>query len=87
MLSSQYGFKELIGVEFSPELAEAAHKNLSIFYSNDSPNYKPPYRILNNDVINFTIPQGNNVIFLCNPFNENILYSSRIISQNNYFYS
>jgi len=73
MLASQYGFKRVIGVEFSAALVERCRSNLSTFYANPKLKYRPAYEILNLDVTRFELPAGNNVLFLFNPFNKSVL--------------
>lgn len=70
MLASQYGFKKLIGVEFSPELVVVCRENLARYFASSRQVHRPPYDILQLDVSNFRLPPGALVIFLCNPFDE-----------------
>jgi SAM-dependent methyltransferase len=70
MLASRYGFRKLIGVEFSPVLVATCRRNLAAFYSAAGLEHRPAYEILEIDVTKFRLPPGASVLFLCNPFNE-----------------
>ena len=59
-------FNKIIGVEFSGPLVEAADANKKNFSSHD-------IRFLNMDATLFSLPPGDNLVFLFNPFEEVIL--------------
>jgi SAM-dependent methyltransferase len=64
--ANKYRFKQLIGVEFSGPLVEAADANRKNFGA-------PNIRFLHMDAAQFALPEGNNLVFLFNPFGEFIL--------------
>jgi hypothetical protein len=63
-MAKEYGFKKIIGIEFSPVLAINSLKNLKYF--ND-------IKIVYGDAVNFKIPDEANVFFFFNPFTDIIL--------------
>jgi SAM-dependent methyltransferase len=66
LLASDLPFKQIIGVEFSPDLHEVAVRNIQ--------NYRNPARRSKDiqsvcaDATTYPLPDGNTVIFLFNPF-------------------
>jgi predicted RNA methylase len=71
MVASEFPFKEVIGVELSSPLVDLARKNLSTFRQR-YPNCAP-VRVENGDVAVFPFPDGDLVIFLYNPFGEEVM--------------
>lgn len=71
LVASEFPFKELIGVELSDELAETARRNI-VRFSARYPS-RPPMRAQTGDAVLFPHPQGNLVIFLYNPFGEEVM--------------
>lgn len=71
LLASQYHFKRVVGIEFSPQLCKVAKKNLSIF--------KEQYEtfgnaeIIESDVVDYEIRDDENVFFLYNPFDKVVI--------------
>lgn len=71
LLASQYHFKRVVGIEFSPQLCKVAKKNLSIF--------KEQYEtfgnaeIIESDVVDYEIRDDENVFFLYNPFDKVVM--------------
>jgi len=71
LLASHFPFRQIIGVEFSPELAEVAKKNLCR-YSN--PQQKcHNLTILCKDATEFSFPLNNVVLYLNNPFDGAVM--------------
>jgi SAM-dependent methyltransferase len=71
MLASQLPFKEAIGVELNPALAQTAAANLKIWHSTNQSTC--PTRILNQDATTFTLPTTPCIIYLYNPFSINVV--------------
>lgn len=71
MLASQLPFKEAIGVELNPALAQTATANLKIWQSTGHP--ACPTRILNQDAATFTLPATPCLVYLYNPFTTHIM--------------
>jgi SAM-dependent methyltransferase len=59
-------FNKIIGVEFSGPLVEVADANKKSFANHD-------IRFLNVDATLFSLPQGDHLVFLFNPFGEVVL--------------
>lgn len=59
-------FKSIIGVEFSAPLVEAAKANARKFDANN-------IVFVNDDAASFSLPPGDNLVFLFNPFGEVVL--------------
>ena len=64
--ATKYRFKQIIGVEFCGPLVDVANANKIVFGA-------PNIRFLNDDASGFSLPNGNNLVFLFNPFSEDIL--------------
>ncbi len=60
------GFSRIVGVEFSAPLVAVADANSKIFGAQD-------IRFVNMDATAFSLPAGDNLVFLFNPFGECIL--------------
>ncbi|HVJ54453.1 MAG TPA: class I SAM-dependent methyltransferase [Aliidongia sp.] len=63
--AAEYGFKQIIGVEFSPQLAEIAKRNVEL-YGTKTGNRR--LVVTNADATLFDIPAGNCVLYFFNPF-------------------
>ena len=71
LVGSEFGFRKVIGVEFSPDLCRLAEENISTYYSRRR---KPTeIQIVNADVTNFEIPPDANVLFLFAAFDGLVL--------------
>ena len=64
--AARYRFRRLIGVEFSAPLVRAADRNLKKFGADH-------ICFVNADAASFTLPAGDNLVYLFNPFGEAIL--------------
>jgi len=71
LVASEFGFKEVRGVEFAHELCEIAKKNCAVFKARK--HFKPDWRIIEADVTQYTIEPDETVFFMFNPFDEIIL--------------
>jgi SAM-dependent methyltransferase len=72
LLASQLPFKEVIGVELNPTLAQTAADNLRIWQS--AGHATSPARILCQDATEFTLPPTPCLIYLYNPFAPPIVH-------------
>ena len=71
MMASEYGFKRIVGVEFSRELCEDATRNLSIYRKKVGVDVDVD--IVELDVVDYEIKDDENVFFMFNPFDEVVL--------------
>jgi SAM-dependent methyltransferase len=71
MLAAQHPFREILGVELNPGLAETAQTNLELWRATQHP--AMPMRALCADATQFDIPDGPCLLFLYNPFAEPVL--------------
>lgn len=71
MMASEYGFKRVVGVEFSPELCEIAKRNWSIYRNGVETG--PDFEIVNSDVVDYEIKDDENVFFMFNPFDAVVM--------------
>ena len=71
LIAKSFGFSEVRGIEFASELCTIARKNCSVFETNTGSN--TPCRIIEADVTNYAINPEENVFFLFNPFDEEVL--------------
>jgi len=77
LVASEYPFRSLIGVELSSSLVLDARKNAARLGQRYA--QRPPLVIEQGDAAQFSIPAGNAVIFLYNPFGEEVI--ARVISR------
>jgi 16S rRNA G966 N2-methylase RsmD len=70
-VASEFGIREVRGVEFAHELCEIAVKNSAVYKSKTG--VETQYRIIESDAANYTINREENLFFLYNPFDEVIL--------------
>jgi SAM-dependent methyltransferase len=68
MLASQFGFKNLIGIEYSEELCEISKQNLANWRTKKRMDYE--FEIVCSDAGEFTIPDKATVLYFFNPFQE-----------------
>jgi len=66
LFASNYGFKRIIGVEFSPELHQIAQSNIELF--SKQTRSRNSFKLYCMDVEDFIFPEGDLVIYLYNPF-------------------
>jgi len=68
LIAAQYGFRKIVGVEFSPRLCEYARRNLQIFKERS---WAPiEIDIVQSDVTTYPIQSNQDVFFMYNPFGE-----------------
>lgn len=66
LVASRMGFRRVIGVEFAEELAKIASRNLVERGARDAV-------VLHADAADVTFPAGDTVVYLYNPFSEEVL--------------
>lgn len=66
LVASSLGFKEVIGVEFVPELVEIARTNLATRRIANAV-------VLHADAVDFHFPNSDTVVYLYNPFSQEVL--------------
>lgn len=66
IVASHLGFKKVLGVEFAPELAEIARKNLAQLGLSHA-------LVVQGDVADFSFPNSDLIIYLFNPFSGEVL--------------
>lgn len=66
LLASERNFKAIIGIEYSPELYALAQSNVSRFLNRSGRNCR--ISLINEDAVNYAIPEDDCVLFFYNPF-------------------
>jgi SAM-dependent methyltransferase len=77
LVASEYPFRSVIGVELSPSLVLDARKNAATLSQQFS--RRAPIKVEQHDAGQFPLPAGNTVIFLYNPFGQEVV--ARIVSR------
>ncbi len=72
MLASQYAFREIVGVELNPGLADAAHRNLRTWLRLFRPACTN-VRAVHGDALSIPIPHGPVVIYFFNSFEQEMV--------------
>ena len=70
LLASQLGFTRVIGLELSPELVRIARKNVET-YQKKHPG--SAIEVICEDAASFKIPAGNILLYMYNPFQEDVM--------------
>ena len=71
MLAARYPFRRVVGVEASRELHEVAVANLRLYEA--SGRSRVPVTLLNTDVLAYRFRETNHVVYLYNPFDDQVL--------------
>ena len=71
LVATEFGFREVRGVEFAHELCEIARKNGEIYKNQTGNGFE--YRIIEHDASQYEIHEDENVFFISNPFDGKIL--------------
>jgi SAM-dependent methyltransferase len=71
MVAAEFPFKEAIGIELAPELAECGRQNVELFRARVPG--ACPMRIETGDAVDCAFPVGDLVIFLYNPFGAELM--------------
>lgn len=70
-VATEFPFREIVGVEYSPQLANVARQNAAEMARRHPE--RTPVRIEVKDAATYEFPSGNFVLFLYNPFTEPIM--------------
>jgi hypothetical protein len=73
LLASRFDFREIIGVELSAHLNAVANSNLGIFTDESRKCFK--IQSICQDVLDYQLPNENLVVYLYNPFGEQVMRS------------
>lgn len=73
LLAAEYGFKRVVGIEFSLELCEQAKRNISIY--KEKVGIDADIELVEADIVDYEIKDDENVFFMFNPFDEVITSS------------
>jgi SAM-dependent methyltransferase len=71
MLASEYGFREIVGVELNSRLAAVAKKNLHKWLR--SPRACANVAVVHGDALSFPVPDGPVVLFFFNSFEQEMV--------------
>lgn len=71
LAAGRYGFRKIVGVEFSPELCQEARKNLDLFKQKTDLNIE--VEIIEADAAYYQIADGENIFFMFNPFDNGVM--------------
>jgi SAM-dependent methyltransferase len=71
MVAALYGFRRIVGVEFSPQLHEAARRNVEIFLGRTGLPAK--IDLVLGDVAAYPIAADQNVFYMYNPFDDVVM--------------
>jgi len=71
MMASLNGYSKIIGVEFSRSLSRICEKNIISFKKRAKKDSH--FETVTMNVVNYKIPEDTSVIFLGNPFNEQVM--------------
>ena len=71
LVASEFGYREIRGLELSPVLCDIAASNCAIY--KDKTGTETNFVIINSDVRDYTIKEDEKVFFLFNPFDASVL--------------
>jgi SAM-dependent methyltransferase len=71
LIASEFPFRDIVGVELSPQLAEVARKNAAIMASRHPE--RTPIRVDVGDATIYPIPDGDVVLFIYNSFDDELM--------------
>ena len=72
LLAAEYGFKHIVGIDYSPKLCKISQNNIDIFLKNKSLS-STSFSIINEDASVRTVENSENVFFMFNPFDAKIV--------------
>jgi SAM-dependent methyltransferase len=75
VIAAEYGFKRVVGVEFSAVLCKEAKKNISTYLKNQE--VDADIEIVESDVCDYEIKDDENIFYLFDPFDDVVL--SRVL--------
>ncbi len=70
-VASEFPLREIIGVELSPKLAAIARANAAIM--NERFSERTPITVIEGDAAQTLLPEGDVVVYLCNPFFKKLM--------------
>jgi SAM-dependent methyltransferase len=71
LIAAQYGFKRIVGIDFSPQLCEVARRNVEAFQRRNGGDSE--FTVVHSDVVHYDIRAGQSVFFLYDPFSTEVL--------------
>jgi len=71
IVASEFPFREITGIELSPELADIARRNVEKM-SQRFPG-RPPITIRTGNVLDFALPPGKSVLYMYHPFGREVM--------------
>jgi SAM-dependent methyltransferase len=71
LIASQYGFRKVVGIEFSGELCAIARRNVDVFFRKARP--LSSIEVIETDATKYQFHAGDRVLFMYNPFDAFIL--------------
>jgi 16S rRNA G966 N2-methylase RsmD len=83
LIASEYGFKEVRGIELSSELCDIARKNVSVY--KEKIKTETICTILNTDVLDYQVKDDEDVFYMYNPFDDYVV--TRVMEKINESYS
>lgn len=72
LLASEYSFRRIIGVEFAPQLVDAAERNIASYRSSQAKGCRD-IQLVCEDAAHYELPEGPLVVYLYNPFRERVM--------------
>lgn len=73
LLASLYGFKRVVGVEFSPQLCSTARDNIEKF--KEKTDIDLNIEVIESDANDYAIRDDEDIFFLSNPFDTTVLHN------------
>ena len=71
ILAAEFGYRRVLGVEFSELLCQIAQTNLSRYSRDFSPTTE--FRVIHTDAGDYAIPEDVSTVFMFNPFDEVVM--------------
>lgn len=71
LIAAQYGFRRVVGIEFSAPLCEVARKNLELFRRRRA--ITSDVRVVHADVVQYVIEHDETVFYFFDPFSSEVL--------------
>lgn len=71
LMASEYGFKEIVGIEKSVELCQIAEKNIHNYQKKKG--VQQPIQIIETDILLYKFKGNEQVFYLFNPFNNEVM--------------
>jgi predicted RNA methylase len=71
LVASEYGFKKVKGIEFSPELCEIGKKNMEAYLARAKRNFD--FEFIPMDATKYVLEDNDNVLFFYNPFGPEVI--------------